>query len=454
MARRQNYDNYHDPPLLPPPGPLEQVLPSVEGPIIDEPRRSPFLNGHSGGQPSVDHCQKDQVRPYIVDLDVDASYSPGKRRRLANVEPLNASRHHVLSEGVLPERTVFVPLDPIQEGHRGNLASYNSRHSGQVKGPTYEEHIRPFAVERSDWPIQKGDESVGTAGYGLPVETAVVTRLQPRPHLQVQLTPWTSAAQGHSSFNTLPAKSDYDQTVRSSHSNRPLLAPVSIDQPFSHERDHDAYPAEDRERRLGRVIPVNILSSPHRTLDYPGFSVVPDRRQFSRYPDVQTENRWGEQVQLPGRRGTPAMAVLPRRPEKLSPKGGAAFPVNPRFYQEPRSDEYRLPHHSSSIDHGDTHHPNDNIFHGLRDSRYVNTLGAGQSTSLPRSHNTNQMGPSNYGMAAARNNGRVPHSHNDEQYIAFPQQFNTPPELPGAQTYNHLASPRYGGPRRDVVIID
>lgn len=451
MARRQNYGEHYDP--QPPPGLLEQILPSVESPITNQSRRKPFLNGHSGSQNSVDHRQNDPVRPYIVDLDVDAAYSPGKRRRLADVEPLGASRHHVSSKGVLPERTVLVPLDQFREGHCGNLPSYDPRHSGYVTKSTHEENIRPFAVERSAWPVQKSYESVGTAGYGLPVKTAVVTQLQPRPHLQVQLTPRDLPTRGHSPLNTVPAKSEYDQTVRSSHSHRPLLAPVPIDLPMSSERDYDLYSTEDRERRLECAVPVKILSSPHRTLDCHGFSAMPDRREYPRYPDVQTENRWGKQVQLPGRHRNPAMAVLSRRPEELSPRAQAAFPEDPRFYQEPRAGAYQLPHHLSSISHGDIHHPTGSVSHDLGDPWY-DTLGAGQSTISPTCNHTNEMGPSDHGMAASTHNGRVRHSHDDEPYIAIPQHLSTIPELHGAQTYHDLANPGYGESWRDVVILD
>jgi len=451
VARCQNYGKYRDSP--PPPGLLEQVLPSVESPIINQSRRKPFSNGHSGGQKSVDHRHNDPIPPYIVDLDVDAAHSPGKRRRFADVEPLGASRHHVLSKGVLPERTVLVPLDQFREGHCGNLPSYDPRHSGYVTGSTHEEHIRPFAVERSAWPVQKSDESVGTAGYGLPAETAVVTRLQPRPHLQVQLTPRDLPAQEHSPLNTVPARSEYDQTVRLSHSHRSLLAPVPIDLPMSSERDHDLYSTEDRERRLERVVPVKVLSSPHRTLDCHGPSAMPGRREYPRYPDVQTENRWGKQVQLPGRHRNPAVAVLSRRPEELSPRARAAFPEDPRFYQEMRAGAYQLPHHSSSISHGDTQHPTGSISHDLGDPWY-DTLGAGQSTFPPTCNHTNEMRPSDHGMAASTYNGRIRRSRDDEPHIAFPQHLRTRPELHGAQTYHDLANPGYDESWRDVVILD
>lgn len=452
MVRRQNYDEYHDPP--PPPGLPEEVLPSVESPIINHSRRKPFIGGHSGGQKPVDHHQNDPLRPYIVDLDVDATYSPGKRRRIADVEPLGASRHHVLSKGSLPERTVLLPLDRSREGHYGNLPPCDPRRSGHVTGSTHEEHIRPFAVERSDWPVQKSDASAGTAGYGLSDERAVVTRLQPRPHLQVQLTPRDLPGQGHSPFHTVPAKSEYDQTVCSSHSNRSLLAPVPIDQPFSSDRDHNVYPTEDSERRLERVVPVKVLSSPHQLLDCHGSSAMPDRREYSRYPDVRTENSWGKQVQLPGRHRNPALAVLSRRPQELSPRARAAFPVDPLFYQEPRAVEYQPPHDSSSISHGNTYHPVPIVSHDLREPRYVPTLGAGQSTFLPASNLTNRTGHSNHGVAKSKHNGRAHHPHDYEPYVAFPQHLNTRPELRGAQRYQDLANPGYSESWRDVVILD
>lgn len=452
MARRQNYDEYHDPP--PPPGLPEQVLPSVESPIINHSRRKPFIDGRSGGQQPVDHRQNDAVRPYIVDLDVDATCSPGKRRRLADVEPLGASRHHVLNKGFLPERTVLVPLDRSREVHYGNLPPSDPRRSGHVKGSTHEEHIRPFAAERSNWPVQKSDASVGTAAYGLPDERAVVTRLQPRPHLQVQLTPRDLPAQGYSPFNTVPAKSEYDQTVCSSHSNRSLLAPVPIDQPLSSERDHNVYPTEDSERRLERVVPIEVLSSPHQILDCHGSSAMPDRPEYSRYPDVQMENSWGKQVQLPGRHKNSAMAVLSRRAQELSPRARAAFPVDSLFYQEPRAVEYQPPHKPSYISHGNTHHSVGIVSHDLREPRYVPTLGAGQSTFLPASNLANRMGHSNHGVAASKNNGRTHHPHGYEPYIAFPQHLDTRPELHGAQTYHDLANPGYSESWRDVVILD
>lgn len=406
-----------------------------------------MIDRHS--EQPVDHRQNDAVRPYIVDFDVDAANSLGKRRRLADVEPLGASRHHVLSQGVLPEKTVLVPIDRSREGQSGNLPPCDPRRSGHVIGSTHGEHIRPFAVESLDWPVQNSDAPRGTAGYGLPDERAVVTRLQPRPHLQVQLTPRDLPVQGHSPFNTLPAKSEYDQTVRSSHSNRSLLAPVPIDQPLSAERDHNVYPTEDRERRLERVVPIEVSSSPYHVLDCHGFSAMPDRR----YPDVQTDNRSGKQVQLPGRYENPNMAVLPRGPQEPSPRARAAFPVNSRLYKERRASEFQLPYHSKSISYGETHHSTSNSSIDLRDPRYVPTLGMG-STSLLKSIHTNQLGPSNHGVAASKHHERVRHPHEEEPYIAFPQHPNTRPELYGAQTYNDLANPGYGESWRDVVVLD
>lgn len=363
VPHRQRNDNYQDTPS--PLDRIEQVLPSVEGPSTDQARHNAFIGEPSGAPQALERQQHNTGRSCIVDSNVSFTHSPGKRRRLANVEPDGGLRHHISSKEAQPDRAILVPLERFRDGPSVGMRSCDRRPSGYAEVSNFHEEHRPYAVKRPDWPLQESQDSVGTARYVAPTDAAAVPRPQPRPHLQVQLMPREPVAQEHSPFNSVPAESENVQTLPSSYFNRPLFPPVPIDGPLLSELNRDAYLPEDRERRLERV------AAPGRPLHCHGLSAVPDRREYPQYPIARSEKEREIQAQLPERRRDPTVAATAWRPEHPSPRARPVLPVDTRIQYGARDDQYPSPYYPSPANAGAGIHSVGYTSHDASESRYV-----------------------------------------------------------------------------------
>lgn len=303
----------------------EHVMLSVEDSPINHACPSGSERPFRGFRPVEEDQDYGDLRPHAVTSEVETAYATGKRRRVSGHEPSYVSRPYGSGGEYLPDRTVLVPLDQYEKHHGGNTLQFDPGYGGHLVGPVHGQSTRMegHSVRHLDAGLVRRHDSTRAIVYEVPRHTGAEPPPERRPHFQVQLPPRSAVAHPQSPIATVLARSEYDQTLRSSYSDPSLFHPVAQHAYPAHGRSVDL--VEDGRRRSERGVPTFMHLPPTSPVDHRSMFAMPDGREYPRYPETQLDHYPGRGFELPARTREIYTGVAPPRSGDPSTTVGAAF---------------------------------------------------------------------------------------------------------------------------------